>query len=142
MNRRIGIVVSIAAMCSGLLAGFGAGPAQAVTPTVTRDPCLRGQWQMPAAESTRLLSQIAGLPGWAVTRGTITMSFNRGIQRYGSTLFIIEGDLGAQSFTMEASWINEAPYRTRAGKIVTTKDSPSDRITAEATSPAFNSAGR
>ncbi|MBK9740739.1 MAG: hypothetical protein IPO93_14855 [Actinobacteria bacterium] len=89
-------------------------------PTVARDPCLAGQWRMSPAASTQLLRELVPVPGWLVTNGTITTSFRDGRMIYGSTLFILEGTLGAgQSIKAEASWINESSYRTRGGKIVT-----------------------
>ena len=113
-SRRAVTAGLAAAACSVTLL-LGAGPADA---RVTRDPCLTGSWRMGAAESTALLQQLVGLPSFTVTEGTITMAFGRGRMTYGSTVFVLRGDLGGQQFTAEASFLTEAPYRTRAGKIV------------------------
>ena len=96
-----------------------ATPAEAATPAVNRDPCLTGRWVMDAATSTRLLNQLVPIPGAAVTEGVISMTFRRGVQTYGSTLFVITGTVGDTTFVSESSWINEASYRTRNGRIIT-----------------------
>ena len=94
-------------------------PAHAAEPSVTRDRCLTGRWVMDSATSTRLLNTLVPIPGFAVTEGVISMTFRRGIQTYGSTLFVITGTTGDTTFVSESSWINEAPYRTRNGRIIT-----------------------
>ncbi len=120
MSRRRAVAILLAA--SAFAATLPAAAASAAEPTAPRrDPCLTGQWNMGPAASRALLSELVPpLPGWAVTNGTITTTFGGGRMRYGSTLFIIEGNVGAnQSMKAEASWINESSYRTRNGKIVT-----------------------
>jgi hypothetical protein len=110
----------VAACLAATTAFLPAVPAQASTPAATtRDPCLTGRWVMDPATSTRLLAQLVPIPGFLVTDGVITMTFRRGVQTYGSTLFVITGTIGDQTFVSESSWINEAPYRTRNGRIIT-----------------------
>ena len=115
--RRIAIAIVGPAVLMGTLATTP--PAGAVTPSVTRDSCLTGRWVMDAETSTALLRRLAQIPGSTVTEGVISMTFRRGVQTYGSTLFVLTGSTGDGTFTSEASWINEAPYRTRNGRIIT-----------------------
>lgn len=119
MTRRhaAALLLAVAAVAPALTAA----PAMAAEPgAVRRDPCLTGQWRMGPAASLELLSALVPIPGWLVTNGTITTSFNGGRMTYGSTLFILEGSLGdAQSLKAEAMWLNESTYRTRGGKIIT-----------------------
>lgn len=116
VSHRIARPLAIGAALLAVLTVGVAAPAEA---RVRRDPCLTGTWRMGSAASTALLQDMVGLPNFTVTEGTLTMTFGRGEMKYGSTLFILKGDIGGTQFVAEASFLSEAPYRTRAGNIVT-----------------------
>ena len=121
MGRRQRRSLLLATACAALVVTVlpSAPASQAATSAVKRDPCLTGRWVMDSATSTRLLQQLVPVPGFLVTEGVISMTFRRGIQTYGSTLFVLTGTVGDTTFVSESSWINESPYRTRNGRIVT-----------------------
>lgn len=92
-------------------------PAAAASPAVVRDSCLTGQWRISGADATALLNQLVGLQN-ATYEGTIYSSFRRGTMKYGSTLFEITQQLGDATLKSSATWLTEAPYRTRNGKLI------------------------
>jgi hypothetical protein len=114
--RRTAAALALAGFVAGLalLAAAPAGSELAV-----QDRCVVGAWKMSNAASNALLQSLAPNPNMRITQGVITAAFPRNnTMRYGSTHFVIE--LAAGDMVMEgtATFISEAPWSTRAGKLV------------------------
>jgi hypothetical protein len=84
-----------------------------------RDRCVRGDWKMSNSASNAVLQSLINSPNIRVARGVITASFPReGTMRYGSTDFVVRVDGGSLVMSGTGTFIFEAGWSTRNGRLV------------------------
>lgn len=116
MTRPRLLMVFLALVAATLAAGAGAAAASGSAGSADR--CLRGDWRISNAAVNDLLQRIVPVPSMQVSRGVLTASFNAAEARYGSTFFNLTQALGPLSLTATATFLTEARYTTRSGRLV------------------------
>lgn len=104
-------ILLVAAAASGSLAVASSRSDQTAR-------CVRGEWRMSTAAATALIQRLVGSNLMRVRRGVLTASFDGRTMRYGSTDFVLMIDLGVAQGEAVATFLTEAPYSVRGGRIV------------------------
>jgi hypothetical protein len=118
MKRRPVVVMAIAAVVGGVVAGT-AQPSAVSSGSTAADRCVRGEWRMSNAAANALLQSLIPSGNIRVSEGVLTAAFPRnGHMRYGSTHFVVTADGGALVLKGSATFIFEADWNTRAGRLV------------------------